>query len=295
MPTSRAYPKWRSVSALLSSLIPFLAFSDASAGAGPVKPDNLRWAVYYGAEAPPEVFDPYDLVVLESFAHPPLQPLRDRKKTLLGYISVGEINSGRPYYAEFAGQNLLISENSNWPGSYSIDVRDPRWTKKLIEELIPAILHDGFDGIFLDTLDNQPHLERQDPEKYAGMTPAAAKLVRMIRQNYPQIKIMVNRAYEILPEIGGHIDYVLGESVYSSYDFKEKKPRQSSRNDYEHQIKLLSDLKKRFPKLQIMSLDYWDPADTKGVATIYSTQRANGFIPYVSTIELNRVVEEPSR
>jgi hypothetical protein len=54
-------------------------------------------------------------------------------------------------------------------------------------------------------------------------------------------------------------------------------------------------LKKRFPKLQIMSLDYWDPADTKGVATIYSTQRANGFIPYVSTIELNRVVEEPSR
>ena len=47
------------------------------------------------------------------------------------------------------------------------------------------------------------------------MTPAAAKLVRMIRQNYPQIKIMVNRAYDILPEIGGQIDYVLGESVYA--------------------------------------------------------------------------------
>jgi polysaccharide biosynthesis protein PelA len=295
VPTSRGYPKWRSVSALLSSLIPFVAFGDASAGAKSVEPKNLRWAVYYGAEALPEVFDPYDLVVLESFGHPPLQPLRDRKKILLGYVSVGEINSGRPYYSEFAGQDLLISENSNWPGSYSIDIRDPRWTKKLIEELIPAILHDGFDGIFLDTLDNQPHLERQDPEKYAGMTPAAAKLVRIIRQNYPQIKIMVNRAYEILPEIGGQIDYVLGESVYAGYDFTSKKPRQVSRDDYEHQIKFLSELKKRFPKLQIMSLDYWDPADTKGVTTIYSMQRANGFIPYVSTIELNRIIEEPSR
>ncbi len=295
MSPSRDHPNWRTVSVLLSSLIPFLAFGDASAGARPVDPRNLRWTVYYGAEAPPEVFDPYDLVVLESFGHPPLQPLRDRKKILLGYISVGEINSGRPYYAEFAEQNLLISENSNWPGSYSIDIRDPRWAKKLIEELIPAILHDGFDGIFLDTLDNQPHLERLDPEKYAGMTPAAAKLVRMIRQNYPRIKIMVNRAYDILPDIGEQIDYVLGESVYAGYDFKNKKPHQLSRADYEHQIKFLSDLKKRFPKLQIMSLDYWDPADTKGMATIYATQRANGFIPYVSTVELNRVIEEPGR
>ena len=290
---SKSYPGWRPVSALLSSLIPFLAIGDVSAGTRPVEAKDLRWAVYYGSEVPPEIFAPYDLVVLESFGHPPLQPLRDRKKILLGYISVGEIDSGRPYYAEFAGQNLLIAENSNWRGSYSVDIRDPRWTRKLIEELIPTILHYGFDGIFLDTLDNPPHLERQDPKKFAGMTPAAAKLVRIIRQNYPQIKIMVNRAYEILPEIGGHIDYVLGESVYSGYDFKEKKPHRLSRNDYEHQVRILSDVRKRYPHLQVMSLDYWDPTDPKGMAAIYSAQRANGFIPYVSTVELNRVIEEP--
>jgi hypothetical protein len=64
MPTSKGHPGWRTVSVLLSSLIPFLAFGAASAGARPVEPKNLRWAVYYGAEARPEVFDPYDLVVL---------------------------------------------------------------------------------------------------------------------------------------------------------------------------------------------------------------------------------------
>ena len=52
-----------------------------------MEPKNLRWAVYYGAEARPEVFDPYDLVVLESFGHPPLQPLRDRKKGFYSDIS----------------------------------------------------------------------------------------------------------------------------------------------------------------------------------------------------------------
>jgi len=291
MPLSKHCSGWRSVSALLSSLLPLLAIGNLSAATMPV--DGGRWVVYYGAEAQPESFAPYDLVVLESFGHPPLQPLRDRKKTLLGYISVGEIDSGRPYYAEFMKQNLLIAENPNWPGSYSIDIRDPRWTKKLVEELIPSVLHQGFDGIFLDTLDNPPHLERQDPKTYAGMTLAAVRLIHVIRQNYPQIKIMVNRAYEILPEVGGLIDYVLGESVYTSYDFQNKTPRHSSQTDYQYQVKVLTDLKRSFPNLKVMSLDYWDPQDQEGIAKIYAVQRTNGFIPYVSTVDLNSIIAEP--
>lgn len=42
-----------------------------------------------------------------------------------------------------------------------------------------------------------------------------------------------------------------------------------------------------------MTLDYWNPADTAGLRRIYRAQRANGFLPYVATVELDRLVPEP--
>src|SRR3990172_5248627 len=43
-----------------------------------------------------------------------------------------------------------------------------------------------------------------------------------IRLHYPTIKIMMNRAYEILPEVEQSIDMELGESVFADYDAKAK-------------------------------------------------------------------------
>jgi len=286
---------WWPITKLFTSFAPVLMVIGTCLVSLPVAAKDLRWVVYYGAKAPVEAFDPYDLIVLESFEHPPIQPLKDRGATVLGYLSVGEIERQRPYYADVEAQNLLIHESPNWPGSFSVDVRDPKWTKRVVEELIPFILHQGFDGVMLDTLDNPPDLERNDPHRFAGMTPATARLVRTIRRHYPNIKIMVNRAYEILPEIGGDIDYVLGESVYAGYDFSKKKPKRTSKRNYEYQVEILKRVHEQHPHLQIMTLDYWNPSDADGASSIYAIQRSNGFAPYVSTIELNRIVKEPGR
>ena len=51
--------------------------------------------------------------------------------------------------------------------------------------------------------------------------------------------------------------------------------------------------KRRNSKLEIFTLDYWDPADPAGIARIYREQRDNGFEPYVSTVELDRIIPEP--
>jgi len=184
-------------------------------------------------------------------------------------------------------------ENADWPGSFYVDVRDPRWTKRVIEELIPAILHKGFTGIFLDTLDNPSELERIDKVKYEGMTDAAVRLVRTIRRHYPEIKIMLNRGYEILPDVGEAIDMELGESVYTDYNFETKRYSRVDTGLYQNQVKNLKDAADRFPGLDIYTLDYWDPSDYRGVAEIYAVQRKNGFLPYVSSIKLDRIVAEP--
>lgn len=255
--------------------------------------EQLPWVVYYGADVPASVFEPFEIVVLDSEYHPSLDILKEKGKTLLGYLSLGEAESYRPYFNAVKSENLLLMENENWRGSFFVDMRNRQWTARVIEEVIPSILHRGFDGLFLDTLDNPIELERMDPIRYQGMTTAAVELVRSIRLHYPNIKIMMNRAYEIMPRLGEVIDMALGEAVFASYDFQTKTYKFVDPQSYAEQVNLLQAAQKKFPELQIMTLDYWEPTDSKGILRIYNEQRKNGFSPYVSTIELDRVISEP--
>ena len=252
------------------------------------------WVVYYADKEPVEAFAPFTLLVLDSEHHPPLRPLAERGKVLLGYISVGEVESHRPWYAKAKRWGILNDENPNWKGSFYVDLRDPRWTSLVVEELVPMLLRRGFDGVFLDTLDNPVYLEQTQPTKYKGMTDAAAQLVRAIRRNYPTIPIMMNRAYPLLPKVEREIDFELGESVYADYDFKTKTYKLVDRTTYLDQVKFLKDAQKRRPELRVMTLDYWSPTDPEGIRRIYKEQRANGFDPYVATIDLDSVVKEPA-
>ena len=252
-----------------------------------------NWLVYYADTAPTDAFDPYGLIVLDRENHPPLEPLSDAGKALFGYISVGEASEDRAEFERVKGWGVLRGENPFWKGSHFVDLRDPSWGKMLIEETIPDILQRGFHGVFLDTLDNPIELERRDPKANAGMTQAAARLVKAFKLHWPRVPLILNRGYGLLPMVGGTVEYVLGESIYTDYDFETKTYSKVDPEVYREQVIILQDAAARNPGLKILTLDYWDPADTATIAEIYKTERANGFLPYVATIELDRIVPEP--
>jgi hypothetical protein len=127
------------------------------------------------------------------------------------------------------------------------------------------------------------------------MADGMVALVRTIRRYYPKIRIIVNRGFDILPRVEADIDMVLAESVFADFDFKTREYREVPRSQYEQQVRILKDAVRRRPALKVLTLDYWNPEDKAGVARIYNEQRAQGFNPYVSTVELDRVVEEPKR
>lgn len=271
------------------------ALAILAAGARPAPAADERWVVVYTEKPAIAELRDYGLVVLDSIHHPPIRPLLEQRKTVIGYISLGEVEKYRDYYKAVEQEGILYEKNPNWPDSRYIDVRDVRWTRRVVEDLIPRLLHKGFRGIFIDTLDNPADLERRDPVKFKGMTDAAARLVRAIRRHYPGIYIMLNRSYEILPAVDGHIDAVLGESVFTEIDFEKKAYRLADPKVYRQQVEWLKAAKARQPKLKVYTLDYWPPTDAAGVARIYAEQRKNGFIPYVSVKDLDRVLKEPGR
>lgn len=275
---------WIMVLSLLSSLFSF---------GHSTEPPPKKWVVYYGPNIPPERFSDYQVVVLEPDHHPDIGLLLEQGKTVLGYISLGEISNTRGYFSDVEKEGILYSVNPNWPESRYVDMRSSKWTCKVVQELIPAILFQRFSGIFIDTIDNAEAMEKSDPVAFKGMKDAAIQLIKTIRLHYPEIKIMLNRGFAVLPKLNHIIDMELAESIYTQYDFQSGKNSLVNEEIYRELSDQLKGLQKSNPHLELYSLDYWNPQDGEGVKTIYNRQRKEGFIPYVSTTSLSEIIPEP--
>lgn len=289
-------------SKLFGMLLCGLAFGCATAPEAP-PPNRVpqavkHWAVYYNNVLPAEAFLPYDLVVFDDAVHPPLTPLQSPSRILLGYVSLGEAAPHRPFEVHNR-VGLKLTENPFWKGNQIIDVSLPAWRKFLLEEHIPSILAQGFNGIMIDTIDSPLYLAWNKPDHYGELYVACVKLVKAIRKKYPQMVIMVNRGFEvgskrsILPDIAREVDFVLAESTMAQQDHLTKKftfhPPKMQHNSRE----ILTAAQKVNPHLRILSLDYWDPKEVEGVKNLYRAQRQNGYIPQVSTVLLDTLYPEP--
>lgn len=253
---------------------------------------DLRFVVYYGMQDS-AALDAYDVVVLDSEIDPAISRRLSALSLAVGYLSLGEVHAGRPWAAELERQGLLLSRAPMWPSARYVDQRDRRWKLRVLDEIVPAILARGFAGLFLDNLDDSSHLEGQDPVRYAGMTDATVDMIRALRARFPQICLIVNRGYSLMPRIARDIDMVLGESVHSTWDSNLGTYVRVAASDLRWQIAQLREARRLRPDLRLLSLDYWSPSDRAGIADLYAQAEANGFIPYVATFDLTRIVPRP--
>jgi len=255
--------------------------------------ETERWAAYYGDTATTETLQPYQVLVLDSDRHPPIASLRQQRRLLLGYLSIGEAESYRSYYPRLQKARLLLTPSKEWEGHELIDVRNPYWTALVIEELIPAILHKGFDGVMLDTADSPIDFEAKQSAGQ-GLSNAVVALIRTIRMHYPHMPIMLNRGFAVLPHVAQEVDMVLAESIIAGADEKNTEPRRHAEQDTASAVALLKEAQTQAPHLKIYTLDYWPQEDEEGIKAIYTAQREHGFIPYVAaTVDLQGPVPEP--
>ena len=258
-------------------------------------PDTaLRWGIDYGATTDPALARACALLVLEPHHARPIAPLRGPGSILLGYVSFGEVERSRPYFAALDKAGALNAANPNWPDARLADLRHPAWRAAVLDRLVPAILALGYDGIFIDTMDNAEAMERQDPVANTGMVAAGATLIAAVRARFPKIRIMLNRGYALLPDVAPKIDYLLGEAMASRWNFAAKRYELLGESDWAWQAGRLRAARARNPALALMTLDYWNPADTTQIAALYARERAAGFSPYVATLALDRLMPEPT-
>jgi uncharacterized protein (TIGR01370 family) len=252
---------------------------------------SLRWLAFYGPTAEEEILATYDVVVLDSAFQGSVSQVVAQGTRVCGYLSLGEIRAADPFIDELDGAALL-SENSDWPETYRVDIRSRSWRSLVLDRRIPSLAAQGFTGLMLDTLDTPPHLELLDSARYGGMRDAAVALVKSIRTRWPELMLIMNRGYALLPDVLDKIDALIAESFMTLPDLQTGGFAWLSAKQIDAQLALLEPAARRRPPLPILSLDYWDPDDPTTIAEIYRRERDLGHHPYVATRCLDKIVPE---
>lgn len=253
-----------------------------------------RWVVYYGDALPAEAFMDYDLVLFDRLYHPPLAPLlEDKDRIVLAYISAGEVHGFRSDdMTALKKGKALLGPNNDW-GSYIVDLTSATWRDIVMAEVKDAAAQ-GFHGVMLDTIDTPLATSMaRSPQLGEANRQAAIQLIADIRETYPDLKIMLNRGFGILPEVSGQLDFELAESILAETNVSTGQSRLFSPINYRQMTKALADVRRKSPQLKIYALDYWNTDDVDGIGQLYAIHREHGFVPYVSTPDLRTLTPEP--
>ncbi len=139
----------------LISLVLCVLTLNACAGKGSTPAYSRDFGVFLGV-SDEDICDRsrgYELIVTDGqdISTETVQKLKTDGHVVYGYLSIGSLESYRPYYDEFKG--IALASYENWPDEYWIDVSDPAWQSFVVGTLAPDLIARGFDGIFIDNTD----------------------------------------------------------------------------------------------------------------------------------------------
>lgn len=235
-------------------------------------------AFYYGAKPPVAELQAFDMVVVE-----PDSGFDPRKQTAantqwLGYISLGEVLPSRAYFKSIP-QAWLVGSNTAW-NSHVVDQAAPEWPAFYVDQVITPLWQRGYRGFFLDTLDSYQLVAKTDAERRrqeAGMV----AVIRAIKARYPEAQLVLNRGFEILPEVHTLVHSVAFESLFRGWDQASNRYTEVSSTDRDWLLAQAKIIRETY-RLPAISIDYCPPADRACARDTAAQIKALGIVPYVS-------------
>lgn len=195
----------------------------------------------------------------DQYTHMDIMSLKSTGTKLIGYVSLGEVNKNRWYYAMLKERGFL-GENKNW-GSYYINLKDSASRDILLNKVITNVVKKGFDGLFLDTIDDvAPYTDR------GYLQPYMVELIRDIHTRYPGLIIIQNAGLFLLDKTHSYIDGDLIEDVASSYQFSDKSYQLSSSSSFKDKVQNIMTYKKKY-HLPFFIVDYANNQQLKNKIT----------------------------
>jgi len=243
-------------------------------------------ALFYADALPVALLAQFDRVVLE----PDNTDAAERRAVardgaaLFAYLSIGEVGPARAWGASVE-DDWVLGRNEAWD-SCVMDLRHPGWADHVVDR-VDALMADGYDGLFLDTMDSFS-LHARTPVARATQAAGLAALIERIVQRHPDIRLIANRGFEVLDAVGEHLEALAAESLYASWDNVAQRYGPVAANDRAWLLGQLERARDRYA-LDIIAIDYVPPAERERARAVASRIAAHGFVPWVATPALDHV------
>ncbi len=155
-----------------TAAIPPTASLPRSAAFPSIRPALVKsWRYQLQNVNPDEIAkSPSDLVVIDysgedgPFSKAQVERMQQKpdgsRRIVLSYMSIGEAESYRWYWPQ-RSSSWLGPENAKWKGNYGVRFWDPAW-QEIIFDYTNRILAAGFDGVYLDKVDEFEEMGHRD-------------------------------------------------------------------------------------------------------------------------------------
>ncbi|MBJ2174086.1 endo alpha-1,4 polygalactosaminidase [Aureibaculum sp. A20] len=157
----------------------------------------------------------YNLLVLEEshYTKEEVDTLKSNNLKVIAYLSLAEINAHSKYYNYL--KDYTLGKNSIW-NSFHLDLTSLDLRNRL-HVIIGEILEKGFDGLFLDNIDNVCNFGPNPNFKEYLI-----ELLEEIRNRNEDIFLIQNSGLEIIEKTYMYVNMVALESVITNYNFETK-------------------------------------------------------------------------
>jgi uncharacterized protein (TIGR01370 family) len=239
---------------------------------------NRSTAFYYGKPMPIELLSNFEQVVVEPDNLENLDLFIAKGVDVFAYLSVGEVNPSRPWFTDIKA-HWILGKNPDW-GSQVVDLNQREWHDYLINKVMAPLWERGYRGFFLDTLDSY-QLISKDPRVRLVQQQALTELIRSMHNRFPGIKLILNRGFELLPEVAKYSVGVAAESLFQSWNPALNQYTEVAKTDNEWLLQKLTQIQKQYG-LQIIVIDYIPPKNRDLARDVADKITGIGFTPWVS-------------
>jgi len=288
--TPRAFVAAICSARIIRRLVAFVTLAAFCATASAALP-NI--ALFYGKDIPWNELSAFDIAVVEpDHVSLPLKPTGlptkgngwlGTRTELLAYLSVGEIHPSRPYFRHFPSA-WRAGENTAW-GSVVVDQSRPEWVEWFMTHAVRPLLKAGYRGFFLDTLDSFQLVAKDDAARLR-QTDGLIRVVRAIKAEFPEAKLIFNRGFEILPEVHGLAYSVAAESLFQGWDAGAQRYTVVTESDRNWLLGQLNRVKNEY-RLPVLAIDYVAPGNRVLARQTAKRITELGFVPWIANPALD--------
>jgi len=268
--------RWCLVALLLSMLMPS-GYSIASASAAPGSV-----AFWYADNPPLAELSQFEWAILEPAHAIPsdIDFLRSQGSQPFAYLSVGEYDGDINELESSVARGASEVRNEAWSSQVML-LTSPAWRHHLLRRA-EELANQGYAGLFLDTLDSFQLLPEGARE---AQRQALRDFLAELSQRQPNLLLIFNRGFEVLPELPGVAAAVAVESIHSGWDAHTQRYRAVPQEDRDWLSLHLEPL--RAQGVPLIAIDYLPSSRREEARALAKRLRQEGFVPFVTMPDLN--------